>query len=289
MKILVSGSTGLIGSALIPFLKEKGHDVLKLVRVKADLHSDEIGWDPQRGVINPPLLEGIDAVIHLAGENIMGRWTDAKKKRIFTSRVEGTKLLCKAFKTPPSVFICASAIGFYGNRGDEILTEESSKGLGFLSDVCSEWEKAAQVLKTRVVNARFGMVLSKRGGALKQMLPVFKWWMGGVMGSGNQWMSWVAIEDVLRAIDFILISQLTGPVNIVSPNPVTNLEFTKTLGNVLHRPTFMGMPTWAVKLVFGEMGEELLLSSQRVLPQKLENAGYRFTYPQLKEALINEP
>lgn len=281
MKILVSGSTGFIGSSLIPFLQEKGCEVLKLVRVRGDLASDEIGWDPHRGVINPPLLEGIDGVIHLAGESISGRWTPDKKKKIYSSRVEGTKLLCNSLnslKKSPSVMVCASAIGYYGSRGDEILTEESSRGEGFLSDVCFDWENATNCCNTRVVNARFGVVLSPKGGALKQMLPVFKMGLGGKLGSGKQWMSWVALEDVLRTLYFSLTSKLSGPLNIVSPDPVTNAAFTKTLGEILYRPTFMTVPSWAVKWALGEMGEQLLLSSQRVVPDKLEKAGFKFSY-----------
>lgn len=292
MKIAVSGSTGLIGSALVPFLKEQGHEVFKLVRVRADLLHDEIGWDPQRGVINPSLLEGMDAVVHLAGENIMGRWTEAKKEKIRRSRVQGTKLLCQALgslKHPPSVFVAASAIGYYGDRGDEILTEKSSKGNGFLSDVCQQWEEVSSPLKEkgiRIVNLRFGMVLSSKGGALKQMLPVFKWGLGGKMGAGNQWMSWIDIDDLIRIIDFALRKdQLAGPINAVSPNPVTNQTFTETLAKQLRRPAFMAMPAFAVKLVFGQLGTELLLSSERVAPRKLEEAGYPFAYPQLEQTL----
>ena len=292
MKIAVSGSTGLIGSALVPFLKEQGHEVFKLVRVRADLLPDEIGWDPHCGVINPALLEGMDAVVHLAGENIMGRWTEAKKEKIRSSRVEGTKLLCQALgslKHPPSVFVAASAIGYYGDRGDEILTEKSPKGEGFLSGVCEQWEEAVRALKekgSRIVNLRIGMVLSGKGGALKQMLPVFKWGLGGKMGAGNQWMSWIAIDDLIRIIDFALHKdQLAGALNAVSPEPVTNQTFTETLGKLLHRPAFMAIPAFAVKLVFGQLGTELLLSSERVVPRRLEEAGYSFAYPHLDEAL----
>lgn len=185
----------------------------------------------------------------------------------------------------PSVLICASAIGYYGSRGDEILTEESSKGEGFLADVCYDWEKAANRYQLRVVNARLGVVFSSKGGALKQMLPVFKLGLGGKLGTGNQWMSWVALEDILRALHFALTSHLSGPLNIVSPHPVTNETFTKTLGKVLHRPTLMTVPKWAIKWVMGEMGEQLLLSSQRVVPNKLEKADFQFSLPQLSEAL----
>lgn len=292
MKILVSGSTGLIGSSLIPFLEEKGHEVFRLVRVRADLLPREIAWDAHRGVINPPLLEGMDAVVHLAGESIMGRWTQAKMGNIRTSRVEGTKLLCQALcslEKPPSVFICASAIGYYGDRGDEVLPEQRAVGQGFLADVCKEWEESTRSVSKkgiRALNLRIGMVLSAKGGALKQMLPVFKWGMGGRMGEGNQWMSWIAIDDLVRIMDFALHqNKLVGPLNAVSPFPVTNQVFTDTLGSLLHRPTFMAMPSFAVKLVFGQLGTELLLSSQRVQPKKLEEAGFVWDYPHIDEAL----
>ena len=293
MKILISGSSGLVGSALNSFLREKGHEVLKLVRVRADLKPDEIGWDPkQGGVISPSLIEGLDAVVHLAGENIMGRWTRAKKERIRESRVKGTKLLVRALiqlKKPPVVFICASAVGYYGNRGDEILTEQSAKGRGFLADVCQEWEEATkEVLEKgiRTVNMRIGMVLSEKGGALKQMLPIFRWGLGGKMGTGEQWMSWIALDDLVRVVEFLLQQKnVAGPVNAVAPQPIKNGVYTEALGKILHRPAFFGMPAIAVKLVFGELGEELLLASERVQPQKLEEAGFVFNYPILDNAL----
>ncbi len=292
MKILVTGSSGLIGSALIPFLKARHHEVYKLVRTRADLLSDEVAWDPKRGVINPPLLEGLDAVVHLAGENIMGIWTAAKKERIRESRVKGTQLLSQdlcQLHHPPSVFVCASATGYYGNRGDEILTEQSSKGQGFLANVCEDWEEATRVASQRgirTLNLRFGMVLSPKGGALKQMLPVFEWGLGGQIGTGKQYISWISIDDLIRVIDFVIQTEkLAGPVNAVTSQPVTNAEFTKTLGRVLHRPTFFSMPTFAATLGFGELGQEVLLASQRVKPQKLEEAGFQFDYPNLEEAL----
>lgn len=278
MKILMSGASGLIGRALVPFLIAKGHEVVKLVRRDADFESEE--------------LEGIEGVVHLAGESIMGRWTDKKKEKIRKSRVERTSLLCQALaalKRPPLVFIGASAIGFYGDRGDEILTEESAKGTGFLSDVCEEWERSTSLLKekgTRIVHLRTGMVLSLQGGALKQMLPPFKLGLGGKLGTGKQWMSWIAIDDLIRIIEFALLhTQLEGALNAVAPYPVTNETFTITLGQALGRPTFMTVPAFAVKLLFGEMGEELLLSSQRIKPSKLEQASFAFAYPHLEEAL----
>ncbi len=292
MKILVSGTSGLVGSALVPFLTKCQHEVYALVRTRADLHPNEIAWDSQRGVVSPALLEGLDAVVHLAGESITGRWTAEKKKHIYDSRVQGTRLLCQALsqlQNPPAVFVCASAIGYYGNRGDEILTEQSNKGEGFLSDVCAEWEEATRPAAEkgiRVVNLRFGVILSPKGGALKQMLPPFQWGVGGQMGPGTQYMSWIALDDVVKIIDEVIQQyRVAGPVNVVSPHPVTNAEFTKTLGRVLHRPAFLNMPAFAVKLVFGEMGEELLLSSARVQPKKLEQMDFQFTYPDLEGAL----
>lgn len=292
MKILVTGSSGLIGSALVTYLEQHQHEVYKLVRVRADLLPREIAWDPHRGVISPALLEGMDAVVHLAGENIMARWTEAKKKQILDSRVKSTQLLCQTLcnlKRPPSVFICASAIGYYGNRGNEILTEQSSRGNGFLAVVCNEWEDATRQAVERgirVVNPRIGMVLSSKGGALKQMLPIFKFGLGGQMGCGDQYVSWIAIDDLVRVIDYAIQREsLAGPLNAVTPYPVTNQELTKMLGHILHRPTFLAMPTFMVKLVFGELGEEVFLSSERVKPKKLEDVGFQFNYPRLEEAL----
>lgn len=292
MKVLVTGSSGLVGSALVSFLEGGGHEVYKLVRGRSDLFPNEIGWDPHRGVIFPALLEGFDAVVHLAGENIMGIWTQAKKKRISESRVRGTKLLSQdlcQLKNPPAVFVCASAAGYYGNRGDEILTEQSDKGHGFLADVCEDWEEATRAASDkgiRTLNLRIGMVLSAKGGALKQMLPIFNWGLGGQVGSGNQYVSWIVIDDLMRIIDFVIQREsLAGPVNTVTSHPVTNKEFTKILGHLLHRPTFFSMPTFGVNLLFGELGREVLLASERVKPQKLEEAGFQFEYPYLEDAL----
>jgi uncharacterized protein (TIGR01777 family) len=234
----------------------------------------------------------LDVVVHLAGENIMGYWTQGKKERIRTSRVNGTRLLCQSLcqlRDPPSVFICASATGYYGNRGNEILTETSSKGEGFLADVCEEWEEATRAASERgirTLNLRIGMVLSSEGGALKYMLPIFKGGLGGRIGPGNQYVSWIVIDDLVRIIEHVIKQEhLAGPINSVAPEPVTNAELTKTLGHVLHRPTFLSVPTFAVQLIFGELGKELLLSSQRVKPEKLEKSGFQFDYPHLEEAL----
>lgn len=292
MKVLVTGSSGLIGSALIPFLEKNKKEVYKLVRARVDLLAHEIAWDPQQGVINPSLLEGLDAVIHLAGENIIGRWTEAKKAKIRDSRVKGTQLLCQALcqlKHPPAVVVCASAIGYYGNRGDEVLTEQSAKGTGFLADVCAEWEEAVRPAAERgirIINLRIGMVVSPRGGALKQMLPIFKLGLGGRMGSGDQYVSWIAIDDLVRIIEYAISQDsLAGPLNATTPYPVSNEQLAKRLGHVLHRPAFLVMPALMVKLIFGELGEETLLSSQRVEPKKLEEAGFKFDYPDLEQAL----
>lgn len=289
-RILVSGATGLVGASLIPFLLNAGHQVVRLVRKKATLPTD-ILWDPAKGMIEEEKLERFDAVIHLAGESIAsGRWTRAKKALLRSSRVDSTKLLVNALAKqtyPPKIFLCASAIGFYGNRGDALLDEDSPKGTGFLADLCQEWEEAANGFKTgRVVSARLGMVLSPRGGALRQMLLPFQLGGGGVLGSGAQYYSWVGIDDVVYHLyNALMDDRLRGSVNIVSPNPVTNAAFTKTLGEVLCRPTFMPMPAAVVGLIFGEMGEALLLSSSRVVPKRLSQIGCDFAYPGLESCL----
>ncbi|MBA3723148.1 MAG: TIGR01777 family protein [Parachlamydiaceae bacterium] len=293
MKILVSGTSGLVGSALCNFLKINGHEIFKLVRTRANLLPNEIAWNLDRGVINPELLEGLDAVIHLAGENIAsGRWSDAKKKRIRDSRVKGTLLLSQALaslKRSPHVLIAASAVGYYGNCGEEMLMEKNSKGTGFLADVCAEWETSTRPAierGIRVVNLRFGAILSLQGGILKKIITPFKFGVGGQIGAGNQYMSWIALDDLLNVINETMQNKyFEGPVNAVSPNPVTNYEFTKAMGAVLHRPTFMTVPAKMARFVFGEMADELMLSSQRVLPEVLLKSGFKFSYPNIKEAL----
>ncbi len=292
MKILVAGSHGLVGSALIKSLEAQGHEVFRLVRY-APHSKSEIEWSPDRYSIALSLIEGFDAVVNLAGESIAeGRWTDDKKRRIRESRVKGTKLLGDALANltaPPRAFVCASAIGYYGNRGDELLNEDSARGTDFLSEVCSEWEQATALAAEkgiRVVNARFGIILDQEGGALKKMLPPFRMGIGGRLGSGKQWMSWITLDDVINALHFALTNEsLRGPVNYVAPNPVTNADFTKTLGRVLSRPTLFPVPEFAIKLLFGEMGEALLLGSQRVAPTQLEQAGYQFKHAQLEAGL----
>ncbi|MBC7820417.1 MAG: TIGR01777 family protein, partial [Planctomycetaceae bacterium] len=283
---------GLVGSAVVPFLTTGGHRVLRLVRGKSH-GEEEIAWDPTAGTIDAEKLEGMDAVVHLAGENIAtGRWNAAKKARIRDSRVLGTHVLSAALaklNRKPRVLVSASAIGFYGERGDETMTESSPPGVSFLSQVCRDWEAATEPAKQagiRVVNLRTGVVLTPRGGALAKMLTPFKLCAGGVVGSGRQYWSWIAIDDVVGAIHHAIThTELSGPVNAVSPETLTNAAFTKILGRVLHRPTIAPLPAFVVKLLLGEMGEELLLASTRVVPNRLQETGYQFRCPTLEEAL----
>lgn len=291
MKILVTGASGLVGSALVPHLKSKGHEVIRLVRSQAG--AGEIKWEPEKGIETPAQLEGLDAVIHLAGENIAeGRWTDEKKTRIRESRVKGTRTLSEALAQltrPPKTLIAASAIGFYGTRGDEVLTEQSASGTDFLSEVCREWELATRPAAEkgiRVVSLRFGVILSAEGGAFAKMVTPFKLGVGGKVGSGKQYMSWITLDDVIGVIDYALANdEMRGPVNVVAPNPVTNLEFTKALGHALSRPTIFPAPAFALRLAFGEMADALLLSSARVEPLRLKESGFVFQYPELNGAL----
>ena len=294
MNILVSGSTGMVGTALIAALTAAGHEVIRLVRVKSRTPSKEIiGWDPAASYIDAAGLEGLDAIVHLAGEPIAsGRWNTAKKARIRDSRVQGTRLLCETLShvvRPPKTLVCASAIGFYGDRGDEVLTESSSNGRGFLAEVCRDWEAACEPARQkgiRVVNARFGVILSTHGGALAKMLTPFKMGAGGIIGSGRQYMSCLSIDDCVGAIVHSLnASSVVGPVNVVGPTPITNREFTKTLGKILGRPTVFPMPAFAARLAFGEMADELLLGSDRVEPKKLLDSGYSFQHRDLETAL----
>jgi uncharacterized protein len=289
-RILVSGASGPIGGALLPALKAQGATVARLVR-KSGTGNDQIVWDPALP-LSPDLISGFDAVIHLSGESIVGRWTDDKKRRIIDSRVQGTGHLVEAMvkaAQPPRVFVSASAVGYYGNRGDEILQEESPSGQGFAAEICRQWEAATQPAaqaEIRTAQMRFGVVMSADGGALPKMLPPFRLGLGGNLGDGRQWSPWVSVRDVVGAIQHVVGNQsLSGPVNIVAPNPVTNAEFTRVLASVLHRPAIFPMPAFAVRLIFGEMGEELFLASARVEPSKLVAGGYRFQHPDLRNAL----
>jgi len=293
MKVLIAGATGLVGTALKRSFGKKGIDTTDLVRTTPNIGLPEVEWHPNQGEIDTATLEGFDAVINLAGESIAeGRWTEEKKKRIRDSRIQGTKLLSETLaklSTPPKVFLCASATGFYGNRGDEILDEDSAPGKGFLAGVCREWEEATRAASDagiRVVNLRFGPIFSGEGGMLSKLLTPFKLGVGGKVGSGKQYLSWVAMDDVVGVINLALENDaLRGPVNVVAPDAVTNLEFTKTLGKVLSRPTFFAVPEFAARLAFGEMADEMLLASQRVEPKRLAEAGYQFRYPNLESAL----
>jgi len=293
MRILLSGSHGLVGRALRPKLEAEGHDVVPVVRYTPRDDSDEVEWNPQTYSIAIARLEGCDAVVHLAGESIAeGRWTEERKRRIRDSRVRGTQLLAEtlaSLKNRPVTFLCASAVGFYGNRADQILTEESSPGSDFLAGVCVEWERAAAEAAQagiRVCNMRFGVIFDVHGGALAKMLPPFRMGIGGKIGTGRQWMSWITLADVISAITFLLARQdIGGPINVVSPNPATNAEFTRTLGKILSRPTFFSVPAFGARLAFGELADALLLTSERVMPTKLQEAGFNFQYPQLETAL----
>jgi uncharacterized protein len=293
MKILVTGSSGFIGSTLLPFLTSKGHDVRGMVRSSATPGSDDIEWDPIRRSINSKALEGFAAAVHLAGENIAGgRWTAAKKRRIRESRTIGTRFLVDTLTglvKPPKVLICASAIGYYGTRGAKLLREDSPPGHGFLPDVCQAWEAAANAAAARgirVVNLRLGIVLSAAGGAMTKMLALFRTGLGGTIGDGGQFWSWIALDDLLAAVLHAIEKEtLAGPVNAVSPNPVTNRDFTKTLARVLSRPAIAALPAFAARLMMGEMAGELLLASARVEPARLLDSGFKFQFPELEPAL----
>lgn len=292
MKVLITGATGLVGTALQKSFGKKGYEMLLASRSEPK-DTSHVQWSIEEGFTEPEKLEGLDAVVHLAGESVNGlRWTDEKKKAIRDSRVLGTRTLVKALsqlKNRPKVLVSASATGFYGERGDEDLTESSTAGDTFLAEVAKEWEaeaRRAEDAGIRTVLQRTGIVLSKDGGALGTMLLPFRLGVGGVIGSGKQWMSWISMDDQIEAINFALENEnIRGAVNAVAPNPVTNEEFTKTMGDVLYRPTFIPLPEFAVSMLLGEMGDALLLSSTRVLPKRLEDAGFEFKYPELKSAL----
>jgi uncharacterized protein (TIGR01777 family) len=290
VKVAVSGASGFIGSALVPALVAEGHDVSRLVRREAR-DVNEISWDPSSEAVDRTALAGVDAIVHLAGASVGHRWTEARKREIFESHVDGTRLLAAtaaALEPTPSVLVCAGGVDVYGGRGDEILTEESTFGEGFLAEVGQAKEAAAEparVAGIRVVSFRQGIVLAKHGGALGRMLPFFRLGVGGRVASGKQWWSWVAMDDLSAAYAFALRSELAGPVNLVSPNPVTNEQFTKALGSALNRPTVFPAPELGMRILYGEMGVEVLIRRPRVLPAKLLDAGFEFRYPTIDVAL----
>ncbi|HEX6961724.1 MAG TPA: TIGR01777 family oxidoreductase, partial [Lacipirellula sp.] len=292
-RIVVTGASGLVGRRLVAELEQAGATAIRAVRRPVQDTAREVFWDPDAGRIDATRLEGVDAVVHLAGENIAGgRWTKSFKKKIRDSRVIGTRLIAEAIagcSAKPQALVCASAIGYYGDRGEETLNESSAPANDFLGRVCQEWEAACQPARdagVRVVNLRIGVVLSPEGGALKKMLRPFKLGVGGKIGNGRQYMSWVAIDDVAGVVAYALGNEnINGPVNVVAPQPVTNAAFTKRLGRVLSRPTVAPMPAFAARLAFGEMADALLLSSTRVAPQALMTAGYQFRQPELESAL----
>jgi uncharacterized protein (TIGR01777 family) len=282
----------MVGSALVPALIGHGHNVLRLVR-RTPQAADEIAWDPAAGTLAPGALEAVDAVVNLAGENVAaGRWTAARKEALLRSRVDATRTLVAAMAKmtrKPSVFVSASANGFYGDRGDEMLTETSSIGRGFLPEVCLAWETHAEGAAKRgirTVLARFGVILAADGGALGKMLPLFRASLGGRLGNGRQWMSWITLEDVVGVIEHALRDgRCSGPINVVAPNAVTNTEFTHTLGRVLGRPAILPAPAWGLRLAFGQMADDALLASTRALPKRLAETGYVFRHPVLEPAL----
>jgi hypothetical protein len=293
MKILLSGASGFIGSALVAKLASEGHELVRLVRAEPKPGEPEIRWDPAAGRLDPASVEGFDAVVHLAGENIAeGRWTEAKKTRIRESRVRGTELVARTLArlaNRPDVLVSASAIGFYGDRGDAELDEGSSRGSGFLCEVCRQWEGASRLAGDagiRVVQLRTGLVLSASGGGLARMLPMFQLGLGGPLGSGRQYVSWITRDDLVAAVRHVLVTDtLQGPVNAVAPQPVTNREFTRALGRALHRPACVPVPGFVLRAALGEMADELLLASTRVLPRRLLQTGFRFGDGDLQAAL----
>lgn len=296
LRVAMTGASGLIGSALTRRLTSEGHTVVPVVR--GTPRPGAISWDPERGVIDASALEGVDAVVHLAGESVARRWTDKQRERILSSRIQGTNLLSRtlaALAQPPRVLVSASAIGIYGDRGDEQLSEDARlPGEGspsFLAQVAAAWEAATQSAERagiRVVHLRTGIVLTTAGGALKPMLLPFRMGLGGRLGHGRQWMSWITLDDLLGAYAFALESEdLRGAVNGVAPNPVTNREFTRSLAEVLHTPALFPAPAAILRLALGRMADELLLSSQRVIPEQLETHGFHFRFPDLKPALVH--
>jgi uncharacterized protein (TIGR01777 family) len=294
MDVAVTGSTGLIGTALVDALTGAGHRVLRVVRrPPPSPASDAVVWDPKAGTIDAAGLEDVDAVVHLAGAGIGDkRWNEAYKRELLDSRVQGTGLLARTLAgltRRPGVLVSASAVGWYGDRGDEVLDETSAPGTGFLAMVCQQWEAAAEPARAvgiRVAHPRSGVVLSPRGGALKKELPLFKFGLGGRFGTGRQWQSWITLDDEVRGLVHLLTADVDGPVNLTAPTPVTNAEMTATLGRVLHRPTVLPVPSFGPKLLLGpELAAVLLYEGQRVLPRALEASGFQFAHPELEEAL----
>jgi uncharacterized protein (TIGR01777 family) len=296
MRIAITGAGGLVGPALVDSLRRHGHGVLRLVRRPPHPGADEIAWDPERGPLDAAALEGLDAFVHLAGEGIaVRRWSARQKARIRNSRVDGTRLVATTLAglaRPPRVLVSASAIGYYGDRGDEPLDETASAGRGFLPETCEAWERAADPARRaglRVVLPRIGIVLSPDGGALGRMLPPFRMGLGGRLGSGWQIMSWIGRSDLVRVLVAAIDDDaLEGPVNAVAPSAVSNAEFARTLGRVLHRPAVLPLPAVAIRLLFGEMGQALLLGGARVVPAKLARAGFTWDWPELEGALGHE-
>jgi uncharacterized protein (TIGR01777 family) len=289
MRIAVSGSTGFIGSCLVDSLRKDGHEILRLVRRPKGTDEPEVAFNPEDDLVDRQALQNLDAVVHLAGESIAGLWTESKKQAIRRSRSKGTRFLAEVLASlpqPPSVFASASATGFYGDRGDELLTEDSEPGTGFLASVCREWEEATRPALDagiRVVNLRFGVVLDPAGGILKTMLPPFRLGLGGRLGNGNQYMSWISREDAIEAVKLTLRREdISGPVNVVSPNPLTNKEFTKTLAQALSRPALLPMPKAILETALGDMAREMLLAGQRVSPRKLAEHEFHYRDPQIQ-------
>ncbi len=288
MRIAVTGASGLVGTALIPYLRGQGHGVLRLVRRSAT-QADEVSWEPRTGQVDLPALQGVDAVIHLAGAGVGDhRWTPAYKQEILQSRLYGTQTIAKAVATlQPRVFLSASAIGWYGDTGQRIVTEVDDHGSDFLADVCRQWEAATQAAAgVRTVKLRTGIVLSAQGGALGRMLPLFRAGLGGRLGDGRQYWSWISLVDTLAAIDFCLQNDVAGPVNLTAPEPETNAAFTQTLAHWLHRPAVLPVPAVALRLALGEFSCEVL-GSKRVLPAVLQRAGFSFQHSSLAQALAN--
>lgn len=296
MHVLVAGARGLIGTTLVPLLQTAGHRVTRLVRAPAPAGADAVPWDPAAGWIEVGRLEGVEGVVHLSGEPILGRWTAEKKRRVRDSRVGSTRLLAEslaALKTRPRALVCASASGYYGDRGDEILNEDATPGTGFLADLCRDWEAAATPAADagiRVVHVRTGLALAPNGGLLGPMLLPFQLGLGGPVGDGRAWWSWIAIEDLAQVFRFALErDDVRGALNAVAPAPVTNAEFTRTLGRVLERPTKLRVPSFALRMLFGaEATREAMLVSARLVPARLQAAGFRFAFPELEPALRHE-